>query len=106
MKKPEVKPVAAAVQQAAQKPQINGAQALMNAVIRQRDQANNLLAQAEAKVDVLIADNERLNAEIDALKTRVAELEPKESQDGNEVADGAGAGSDGPESGHANDAGL
>ncbi len=73
-------------------------QALINALVKQRDAASNSAAEHAAIAEVAMEENARLNS-------RLKELE-QEKAHGNQVADGAGAGHHGGEQDHADDTRL
>lgn len=51
-------------------------QAVINALVRQRDRAMNEAAQAEAQCEVLTLEVQRLTAEVEELKARLEAAAP------------------------------
>jgi hypothetical protein len=94
---------------------ITGEQALLNAVARQRDEAMNSAAKAQAQAEIALADNDALRARIDEMqdliektKQLVEELKAmnRSRTDGHQIVDGASPRPDDGEPGHADDAGV
>lgn len=73
-----------------------GEQALLNAVVRQRDEAMNQCAQAQAVAEVALSDNKRLSERVQELEAQL-----KGSKQDGDIADGAGAGTAAVQPGHA-----
>ncbi len=94
---------------------ITGEQALLNAVARQRDEAMNSAAKAQAQAEIALADNDALRARIDEMQGRIDKAAHlvealkdmnRSGADGHQIVDGASAGPDGSEPGHADDSGV